>query len=46
MQNVVDDIYLSVDEVRYGREARASGCQCQSRNSPGFDPSILQHSEI
>jgi hypothetical protein len=23
-----------------------SGCQCQSRNSPGFDPSILRHSGI
>jgi hypothetical protein len=25
---------------------RASDCQCRSRNSPGFDPSILRHSEI
>jgi hypothetical protein len=25
---------------------RASGCQCQSRNSPGFDPGILGHSGI
>ncbi len=25
---------------------RAADCQCQSRNSPGFDPSILQHSGI
>ncbi len=25
---------------------RASGCQCQSRNSPKFDPSILRHSGI
>jgi len=25
---------------------RASGCQCQSCNSPGFDPSILRHSGI
>jgi hypothetical protein len=27
------------------RVVRASGCQCQSRNSPWFDPSILRHSE-
>jgi hypothetical protein len=26
------------------RSIRASDCQCQSRNSPGFDPSILRHS--
>ncbi len=25
---------------------RASDCQCQSRNSPGFDPSILRHCGI
>jgi hypothetical protein len=25
---------------------RASGCQCQSGNSPGLDPSILRHSGI
>jgi hypothetical protein len=25
---------------------RASDCQCQRRNSPGFDPSILRHSGI
>ncbi len=25
---------------------RASGCQSQSHNSPGVDPSILRHSEI
>ncbi len=24
---------------------RASDCQCQSRNSPGFDPSFFRHSE-
>jgi hypothetical protein len=24
----------------------ASGCQCQSRNSPEFDPSILRHRGI
>jgi hypothetical protein len=28
------------------RVVRASGCQCQSRNSPEFDPSILRHSGI
>ena len=28
------------------RVVRASDCQCQSRNSPGFDPSILRHSGI
>jgi hypothetical protein len=25
---------------------RASDCQCRSRNSPWFDPSILRHSGI
>jgi hypothetical protein len=25
---------------------RASGCQCQCRKSPWFDPSILRHSGI
>jgi hypothetical protein len=25
---------------------RASGCQCQIRNSPGFDPRLLRHSGI
>ncbi len=28
------------------RVVRASGCQCQSRHSPEFDPSILRHREI
>jgi hypothetical protein len=32
--------------MRSSRAVRASGCQCQSRNNPGFDPSILQHSEF
>ncbi len=32
--------------MRSSRVVRASGCQCQSRNSPRFDPSILQHSRI
>jgi hypothetical protein len=30
--------------MRSSRVVRASGCQCQSRNTPGFDPSILRHS--
>jgi hypothetical protein len=32
--------------MRSSQVVRASGCQCQSRNSPGFIPSILRHSEI
>ncbi len=32
--------------MRSGRVVRESDCQCQSRNSPGFDPSILWHSGI
>jgi hypothetical protein len=32
--------------MRSSQVVRASDCQCQSRNSPGFDPSILRHSEI
>jgi hypothetical protein len=32
--------------MRSSRVARASGCQCQSRDSPGFDPSIHRHSGI
>ncbi len=32
--------------IKSSRVVRASGCQCQSRNSPGFDPSILRHSGI
>ncbi len=32
--------------MRSSRMVRASGCQCQSRNSPGFDPSVLRHSGI
>ncbi len=32
--------------MKYSRVVRASGCQCQNRNSPGLDPSILQHSGI
>ncbi len=30
----------------YSLVVRASDCQCWSSNSPGFDPSILQHSGI
>jgi hypothetical protein len=33
-------------ELVDSRVLRSSGCQCQSRNSPGFDPSILGHSGI
>ncbi len=32
--------------MRSSRVVRASGCQCQSPNSPGFVPSILRHSGI
>ena len=32
--------------MRYSRMDRASDCQCQSCNSPGFDPSIFRHSGI
>jgi hypothetical protein len=32
--------------MRSSRVARASDSQCQSRNSPGFDPSILRHGGI
>jgi hypothetical protein len=32
--------------MRSSREIRASDCQCQSRNGPGFDRSILWHSGI
>jgi hypothetical protein len=31
--------------MRSSPVVRASDCQCRSRNSPGFDPSILGHSE-
>ncbi len=34
-----------VDEIQ-PIVARASDSQCRSSNSPGFDPSILRHSEI
>ncbi len=32
--------------MRSSQVVRASGCQCQSRNNPGLDPSILRHSGI
>ncbi len=32
--------------IRSSRVVRASACQCRSRKSHGFDPSILGHSEI
>jgi hypothetical protein len=35
-----------VYRMRSGRVVRASICQCQSRNSPWFDRSILRHSVI
>jgi hypothetical protein len=41
---VVDESYIRVvDErsLRSRRDVRASDFQCQSRNSPGFNPSIL-----
>ncbi len=32
--------------MRSNLVVRVSDCQCRSRNSPGFDPSILRHSGI
>jgi hypothetical protein len=32
--------------MRSSLVVRASDCQCRSRNSPGFDPSILRRSVI
>jgi hypothetical protein len=29
--------------MKSSRVVRVVDCQCQSRNSPGFDPSILRH---
>jgi hypothetical protein len=31
--------------MRSNQMVRAPGCQCQSRNSPGFDPSIFLYTE-
>ncbi len=38
--------YYSRLWMRSSRVMRVSGCQCQCRNSPGVDPSILRHSRI
>ncbi len=32
--------------MRFNQVVRASGCQCQSRTSPRFNPRILRHSGI
>jgi hypothetical protein len=32
--------------IRSSRVVRAPGCQSQSRNSPGFEPSVLRHNGI
>ncbi len=32
--------------MRSSLVVRVSGCQCQNRNGPGFDPSILRHSRM
>ncbi len=32
--------------MRSSQVVRASGCQCQSHNSLGFDPSILRHGNL
>jgi hypothetical protein len=39
-------IFGTVWELGTTLVVRASDCQCRSRNSPGFDPSILRHSGI
>ncbi len=41
----LDGIQSSV-EMKSSQVVRAPGCQCHSRNSPGFDPSTLRHSRI
>jgi hypothetical protein len=38
--------YFQLANMESSRVVRASGCQCQSHNSPEFDPSILRHSDI
>ncbi len=48
---LVEDIYPGVDEIYPGvDEIYPNGLSvwlpCRSRNSPGFDPSILRHSGI
>jgi hypothetical protein len=32
--------------MRFSRMVIASGCQCRSRNSPGFDPSVLRSDTV
>ncbi len=38
-----DRTYTRHSNLRSSRVDRAFDCQCRSRNSPGFDPSILRH---
>ncbi len=38
-------LYITLLWIISRRAVRASDCQCQSRNSPGFNPSILRYSE-
>ncbi len=42
----VNWITVIISWIRSSRVVRASGFQCNSRNSPGFGPSILRHSGI
>ncbi len=42
----VSNLSCATQWRRSGRVVRALICQCQRRNSPGFDPSILRHSRI
>ncbi len=37
---------ITMTWMRSSRVVRASDCQCRSRNSPRFDPSILWHSGV
>ncbi len=39
-------IHIRLDRTRSSRGVRVSGCQCQSRIIPGFDPSLLRQSRI
>ncbi len=41
---IISDIFLFLEGSSL--VVRASDCQCRSRNSQGFDPSILRHSGI
>jgi hypothetical protein len=45
-QNVFFEYSASMLKMRSSRVVRESHCQCQSRNSPGFYPSILRHGGI